>query len=134
MEKELTRIQEEGCLEPVEMAEWAAPIVPVLKADKTKVRICGDFRVTVNPVSKLDSYPILEKGKAYMKLDLTSAYQQLPLDNESKNYVAINTHKGLFRYTRLPYMALPRPQAFFSMSLTLSCRGFLERSLTWMIS
>ena len=121
VEKELTRLQEEGTLEPVEMAEWAAPIVPVLKADKMKVRICGDFRVTVNPVSKLDSYPIpkvedlfvvLEKGKAYTKLDLTSAYQQLPLDNESKNYVVINTHKGLFRYTRLPYGIASAPGIF----------------------
>ena len=112
VEKELTRLQEQGTLEPVEMAEWAAPIVLVLKANKMKVKICGDFRVTVNPVLKLDSYPIpkvedlfavLEKGKAYTKLDLTSVYQQLPLDNESKNYVVINTHKVLFRYTCLPY-------------------------------
>ena len=121
VEKELTRLQEEGTLEPVEMAEWAAPIVPVLKSDKMKVRICGDFRVTVNPVSKLDSYPIpkvedllavLDKGKTYTKLDLTSAYQQLPLDNESKNYVVINTHKGLFRYTRLPYGIASAPGIF----------------------
>ena len=103
--------EEKGTLESVEMAEWAASTVPVLKADKMKVRICGDFRVTVNPVSKLDSYPIpkvedlfaiLEKGKAYTKLDLMSTYQQLPLDNESKNYVVINTHKGLFRYNHPP--------------------------------
>ncbi len=121
VEKELARLQEEGSIEPVEMAEWAAPIVPVLKADKTKVRICGDFRVTVNPVSKLDSYPIpkvedlfavLEKGKAYTKLDLTSAYQQLPLDEDSKNYVVINTQKGLFRYTRLPYGIASAPGIF----------------------
>ena len=40
------------------MYAWAALIVPVLKSDKTSVRICGDFLVTVNPVSKLDTYPI----------------------------------------------------------------------------
>ena len=64
----------------------------------------------MNPVSKLDSYTIpkvedlfavLQKGKAYTKLDLMSAYQQLPLDNDSKNYVVVNTHKELFRYIRL---------------------------------
>ena len=43
VEDELKRLQEEGTLEPVEMAEWAAPIVPVLKRDKNTVRICGDF-------------------------------------------------------------------------------------------
>lgn len=56
VEKELQRLQAEGAVEPVETSDWAAPIVPVLKADKSSVRICGDFRVTVNPVSKLDKY------------------------------------------------------------------------------
>lgn len=72
VERELERLVEEGVLEPVQMAEWAAPIVPVLKADKSGVRICGDFRQTVNPVLKLDRYPIpriedpstLSKGKS----------------------------------------------------------------------
>ena len=112
VDEELKRLQEEGTLEPVEIAEWAAPIVPVLKRDKNAVRICGDFRLTVNPVSKLDSYPIpkvedlfarLRGGKYFTKLDLSQAYQQLPLEEDSKRYVVINTHRGLFRYTRLPF-------------------------------
>ena len=79
-------------MEPVEIADWAAPIVAVLKHDKSTVRICGDFSVTVNPVSKLDRYPIpkvadlfakLGKGKLFSKLDLSHAYQQLPLEEES---------------------------------------------------
>ena len=99
-------------MEPVELADWAAPIVAVVKRDKTSVRICGHFSTTVNPVSKLDRYPIpkssdlftkLGKGKFFSKLDLSHAYQQLPLDSESKKYVVINMHKGLFRYTQLPF-------------------------------
>ena len=58
VEKELQRLKEEGTLEPVEVAEWAAPIIAVLKRDKNSIHICGDFSVTVNPVSKLDRYPI----------------------------------------------------------------------------
>ena len=89
---ELDRLVQEGTLEPVDVADWAAPIVPVLKKDKTSVRICGDFRMTVNPVSKLDVYPIpkiedlfamLTKGKLFSKLDLSQAYQQLPLDERN---------------------------------------------------
>ena len=111
VEQELVRLTEVGVIEP---AEWAALIVAVLKHDRTNVRICGDFRITVNPVSKLDRYPIpkttdlftnLSKGKVFSKLDLSHAYQQLPLDVESKCYVVINTHKGLFRYTRFPSSA-----------------------------
>ncbi len=46
----------EGTLEPVEYSDWV--IVAVLKADKKTIRICGDFRTTVNAVSKLNRYPI----------------------------------------------------------------------------
>ena len=123
VEKELQRLQEEGTIEPVEFAEWAAPIVAVLKRDRNTVRICGDFSVTVNPVSKLDRYPIpkvedlfarLSTGKHFSKLDLSQAYQQVPLEDDSKKYVVINTHRGLFRYTRLPFGISSAP-VFFSV-------------------
>ena len=112
VDQELDRLVREGTLEPVDHSEWAAPIVFVLKPDKS-VRICGDFRVTVNPVSKLNHYPIpivddpfmtLQGSKLFTKLDLRQAYLQLPLDEDSRKYVVINTQKGLFRYTRLPYI------------------------------
>ena len=47
VEEELERLIKEGSLEPVQLADWAAPIVPVLKQDRSSVRICGDFRLTV---------------------------------------------------------------------------------------
>ena len=112
VEAELERLQAEGTLEPVDVSDWAAPIVPVVKSDRKSVRICGDFRITVNPVSKLDDYPTpkiedlfarIQGGETFTKIDLSQAYQQLPLDEESKKYCVINTHKGLFRYTRLPF-------------------------------
>ena len=58
VDKELDRLVAEGTLEPVQFSDWASPIVPVLKADKSSVRICGDFKQTINPVSKLDRYPM----------------------------------------------------------------------------
>ena len=88
---------------------------------KEPVRICGDFSITVNPVSKLNRYPIpkiedlfarLSNGKYYTKIDLSHAYQQLLLDDGSKKYVVINTHKGLFRYTRLSFGILSAPGSF----------------------
>ena len=56
--KELEHLQAEGTIDPVELAECAAPIVAVLKRDKNTLRICGDFSVTVNLFSKLNRYPI----------------------------------------------------------------------------
>ena len=49
VEQELDRLTKEGIIEPVQFAEWAAPIVPVLKSDKKSVRICGDFKLTIKP-------------------------------------------------------------------------------------
>lgn len=57
VEKELLRLQEANVISPVEFSDWAAPIVPVVKSDGS-LRICGDYSVTVNAVSKLDSYPL----------------------------------------------------------------------------
>ena len=121
VEEELDRLQKEGVIEPIQFADWAAPIVAVLKADGKSVRICGDFKVTINQASKLDRYPIpkiedllaqLAGGKAFTKLDMSQAYQQLLLEEESKKYVIINTHRGLFRYNRLPYGVASAPGIF----------------------
>ena len=49
---------EKGILEPVEQSEWVAPILAVLKPDKQRVHISGDFKQTINMVAKLDRYPI----------------------------------------------------------------------------
>ena len=120
VEKELSRLCSEGILEPVQYSEWASPIVPVLKRDKS-IRICGIFKQTVNLVSPLDHYPIpkvtdlfakLAGGKLFSKIDLSKAYQQVPLDEQSKKLVVINTSKGLFHYTRLPYGISSAPGIF----------------------
>ena len=120
VEAELDRLIEQNIIEPIPFSDWAAPIVPVLKADNT-IRICGDYKVTVNQVSKLDRYPIpkiedlfakLSGGTVFTKLDLSQAYQQLMLDEESKKYIVINTHRGLFRYNRLPFGISSAPGIF----------------------
>ena len=111
IEIELDRLVKQGVIEPISFSDWAAPIVPVLKKDGT-VRICGDYKLSVNQASKIDSYPLprigdlfasLAGGKTFTKLDLANAYQQIPLDDQSKKLLAINTHKGLFQYNRLPF-------------------------------
>ena len=104
VEEELEHSEKEGIIVPVQYADWAAPIVPILKPDRKSLRICGDFKVIVNKGSKLDSYLIpkvedlfatLAHVKAFSKLE---AYQQILLDDDSKKYVVVNTHRGLFRY------------------------------------
>ena len=73
---------ESGALEKVSHNEWATPIIPVPKPNGN-VRICGDFKVTVNPVLESDKYPLprtedifasLSEGQMVSKIGLIIAY------------------------------------------------------------
>ena len=105
-------------------------MVHVPKADGT-TRSCGDYAVTVNPQLKVPQYPIplpeevfvkLRGGQRFTKLDLKSAYQQLPLDSDSQQFVTINTHWGLYRYKRLPFGIASSP-AIFQRTMDIILQG-----------
>lgn len=109
LEQEIERVLQEKIIEPVKISELAAPIVQVLKPD-SRARMCGDYELTVNKVSPIEQYPIqriedmiacLTGGEKCTKLDMSHAYKQIVLDEESRKYITVNTHKGLFTYTRL---------------------------------
>ena len=100
-----------GIYEPVYSSKWAAPIVPVFKPDGS-IRICGDYKQTVNTVADCDKYPVpktedifatLHGGEKFTKLDLSQAYQQLLLSPKSRELLTVNTHKGLFQPTHLQF-------------------------------
>ena len=68
---------------PVPHSAWAGPIVPV-KKEGGKIRICGDYKMTVNRAEESDTYPVpetedllatLNGGKKFSKLDLRQAYE-----------------------------------------------------------
>ena len=54
----------------------------------------------------------LRGGKGFTMLDLKNAYQQLPLDPDSQQFVTINTHRGLYRYKTLPFGIASFPDIF----------------------
>ena len=54
VDRELERLLKAGVISLVQFSDWAAPIVPVVKSDGS-IRICGDYKVTVNAVSKQKS-------------------------------------------------------------------------------
>lgn len=80
-----------------------------------------DYKITLNPFIKIERFvlprieDLLEKisgGKFFAKVDLASAYQQMELEEESQTLTTICTHKGLFKYTRLPFGVSTCPTVF----------------------
>ncbi|XP_065199099.1 uncharacterized protein K02A2.6-like [Sycon ciliatum] len=109
--KELDRLEQEGIIKPVKSAEWASPIVIVRKQNRD-IRMCADFKVTINPHINSKLHPIpnpndllsqIAGGSVFTKLDLSQAYAQLPLSERSQKYCVITTHRGLYAFQRLPF-------------------------------
>ena len=103
----------EDLLEPAPPggSKWASPIV-VLKKKDGDLRICGDYKIGVNHKVCADSYPIpnvevalhkLAGMKVFSKIDLKSAYHQIPINENFKEVTTINTPIGLLRWKRMPY-------------------------------
>ena len=120
IEEDLKRLEQLGVIEQISHSDWATPIVPVIKSTGA-VRICGNFKVTVNPNLEVDKYPLpkpedlftsLQGGQIFSTLDFKDAYLQMTLDKESQKFLVINTHKGLYRYKRLPFGISSAPAVF----------------------
>ena len=98
--QELARLENNSIIKKVESSEWATPIVPVFKTDNT-VRMCGDDKVTIDPHIEQNRHPIpvienlshkLSGGERFTELDLSHAYTQLELDEDSKKLTTVSTH------------------------------------------
>ena len=85
----------------------------------------------MNSVAQNEVYPLprieeffaaVSSGKIFSKLDLSHAYLQLQLDEASQEYVTINTHRGLYCYTRLPFGVASAP-AIFQRTMETLLRG-----------
>lgn len=118
--EEIARLVDTGILTQVASAEWAAPLVPVVKKDGS-IRLCGDFRTTVNTACHTEQYPLprirdifakLTGGEVFSTLDLKDAYNQLPIDDATKKLLVVNTPKGLHCFNRLPFGVASAPAIF----------------------
>ena len=126
IEEELHRLERIGVIEKISTSKWATPVVAIPKKDGT-VRLCGDYKVTINQAIDIDQYPLpvpealfaTLSGGQFTTLDLSQAYQLLELEPESRKYLAINTHLGLYQFTRLPYGVASAPAQFQKVMDTL---------------
>ena len=85
VEHELDRLEKDGVLQKTPYSEWAAPIVAVPKREG-RIHLCGNYKVTVNPVLDVDQYPLpkpedifatLSGGKKFTTLDLSHGNMSL---------------------------------------------------------
>ena len=120
VDKELKKWEDMGIAERIEYSDWATPLVVVPKAGGG-VRLCGDYKHTVNkqleipqhPMPNLeDMLPKLAGMKYFSKLDLSTAYLQMRMDEESQNFTVLNTPRGLLKIKRLPYGISAAPATF----------------------
>lgn len=120
VEKKLQELVDNGILTRVEHSEWATPLVVVPKPGG-KLRLCGDYKVTVNPQLDINQYLLpkpddlfhmLNGGQKFSKMVLSDAYMQVELEEDSKKYTTINTHKGMFVYNRVPFGIVSIPAVF----------------------
>ena len=120
VKKQLDEMVSEGIISPVEASAWATPIVTPLKSNG-KPRVCGDYRVTINKGIKQaasttcdveDMFSDLSGSVYFSKCDLTHAFLQIPLSDDSKPLTTITTPWGLFQFNFLPFGVSVSPAVF----------------------
>lgn len=120
VEKQLEDLIKRDVIEGVHHPKWATPAVNISKRE-SEVWICGYCKPTEKPQLEFDQYALLttndlfktlNEGQKFTKLNLRRAYWQLVLNEKSRKYVTIHTHKGLYRYKRLPYEIASAPAIF----------------------
>ncbi|CAB4007063.1 Transposon Tf2-9 poly [Paramuricea clavata] len=110
------KLEELQSLDIIESAEgptsWVSPIVAAPKPHNSdEIRLCGDYR-RPNQALLRERHPIptvdelmeeMSGAVVFSKLDLKAGYHQIVLEENSRNITTFCTHKGLFRYKRLPF-------------------------------
>ena len=130
VKKELDRLENLGIITPINYSEYASPVVWVKKKDGS-LRMCADFKVTLNDHIIQDSYPTpsieeifsnLSDAQYFAKIDLTSAYNQIELCDEAKKISVINTTKGMYQLNRLQ-MGMRNSSSIFQRCIEQITKG-----------
>jgi len=129
----IEKLLKQGSIRP-STSPWSSPVVLVRKKDGS-VRPCIDYRL-VNAVTHKDAYPLprtqdcldaVAGASIFSTLDITSAYNQVPVKKEDVQKTAFVTKKGLFEFTTMPFGLCNAP-ATFQRLMEICLRG-----LAWVI-
>ena len=110
MRKETKSLLEKGIIQE-SFSPWRAQAFVVHGTHKPRMVI--DYSDTINKYTDhVDAYPIpriedilnkAAKFKYFSKIDLRSAYHQIPLKVEDRQYTAFEVNGKLYEFTRLPF-------------------------------
>ena len=115
----LSGFESQGVLQKND-STWAAPIVAVRKPNGD-LQVCANFSTGLNDALESHHHPLhtadeieskLAGNKFFSHIDLSNAYFQIEVDDDSENTLTINTHRGLNRFNRLPQGAKPSTGIF----------------------
>ncbi|XP_052131635.1 uncharacterized protein K02A2.6-like [Frankliniella occidentalis] len=109
----INTLHRQGAISPTPYAPigYATPVVIVHRPDG-RIRMCGDYKSTVNKVLRPDRYPLptadaafakIANATVFSKIDLDQAFTQVPVDDAAADLLTINTIRGLYRVHRLPF-------------------------------
>ena len=110
IEEEVAKLLEDGVIEPSQSL-WRAQVL-ITKDERHKKRMVIDYSQTVNRFTHLDAYPVprideqindIAKAKYYSSTDLKSAYYQVPLAKEDREFTAVEANGKLYHYCRMSF-------------------------------
>ena len=120
VQAEVERLLKEGIIEKVDASPWISNVVVVQKQGTDRIRLCVDLR-NPNKAVVQDAHPIprieemihgLRGSRMFSRLDLSEAYLQFPLHEESRDLTTFITDTGLYRFKRVCYGLASAPSAF----------------------
>ena len=124
----IQELLEMGVLKKVGSNEVVEITTPVIIAwHNGKSRMVGDFRA-LNTYTKPDRYPIprisitltnLAKAKFITSMDVLKGFHQIQIHPDSRQFLRIITHMGIYEYTRMPFGIKNAPSHFQRMMDTI---------------
>lgn len=101
-----------------------------------KVRLCGDYKATINPSMRVDEHPLptigelfstMTGGNRFPKIDLSRAYIQLEIHPDDRHLLTLSTHNADVWHS----VCASKMATFFSFVTAFGrcswCQGFPRR-------
>uniref|UniRef100_A0A0K0FWA4 Peptidase A2 domain-containing protein n=1 Tax=Strongyloides venezuelensis TaxID=75913 RepID=A0A0K0FWA4_STRVS len=118
--EEIERLTRLGVWSKIETSEWISPMSVALKSNG-KVSLCANFKPTNNKSIENGMYQIPISNEIFSKLvgcrifssvDMSDAFLQIKVDEESSKLLVVSTPLGLGKYERLSFGLSTSPIIF----------------------